>query len=163
MKVIYSGVKNDYLNPKRGLSFEHNNFYGTFIKMKEVDLIYFPYDRILEIGKERFNKELLDLVIREKPDFFLAMMFTDELKFDTLKEIKKHTKSIAWMADDHWRFSNYSKYYAPFFSLVVTTYSRALEWYKKDGFNNVIRSEWASNPNYWFCKRKRQHLLFNPN
>src|SRR3989344_433230 len=129
MRIIYAGVKNYYLDLKRGNSFEHNNFWGTLEKMKGVQAIYFSLDRILEVGRKKT---------------------TEELEFNTLNEIKKYTKSIAWMSDDHWRFHNYSKYYAPYITYMVTTYSRAVDWYKSYGFNNVIRSQWASNPNYWF-------------
>lgn len=145
MKIIYSGLKYDYFNPSRGVSFEYVNFYETLKRIDGVDLIYFPYERLLEVGRDKMNEELLDLVKKEKPDIFFAVMFTDELKFDVLDEIKKYTKSVAWFCDDHWRFDNYSKYYASHFSWIVTTYSKAVDKYKKIGCNNVIRSQWACN------------------
>ncbi|OGY68448.1 MAG: hypothetical protein A2586_01090 [Candidatus Harrisonbacteria bacterium RIFOXYD1_FULL_40_9] len=150
MKVIYSGVEYDYYDRARGLSFEHNNFYGTLKNMEGVQTIYFPYDRILEVGLRRFNEELIDLIRREKPHIFFAVMFTDELLPETLIEIKKHTRAIAWMCDDHWRFHNYSRYYAPYFSTVITTFSKAEKWYLKEGIHHVIRSQWGCNPYYWY-------------
>jgi len=150
MRIIYAGIKNDYLDPKRGNSFEHNNFWGTLKEMEDVEAIYFPIDRILEVGRDVMNQELLDLIIKEKPDIFFTLLFTEELKFRVLDEIKKYTTSIAWMSDDHWRFDNYSKYYAPHFTYVVTTYSEAVDWYGSRGLNNVIRSQWACNTKYWY-------------
>jgi spore maturation protein CgeB len=115
-----------------------------------VEVVYFPLDRILEVGKEKMNIELLELIKKEKPDFFFTVMFTEELDKEILKEIKRYTKSVAWMCDDHWRFHNYSKNYAPYFSLIITTYSKAVGWYNEAGFTNVIRSQWACNPDYWY-------------
>jgi spore maturation protein CgeB len=149
MKIVYSGLENEYYNPRRGLSFEHNNFYLSLKEMPEVEVAYFPYDPIIKIGKERFNEELLRFVRTEKPDLFFAFMFTDEFDKRVLDEIKKITTSVAWLADDHWRLWNYSRFYAPHFTWVVTTWSKAAEIYAKYGITNVIRSQWACNPVLW--------------
>ncbi len=126
-------------------SFEFVNFCSTLKAMSGVEVIEHPFDRILEVGQKKFNQELLDLVLKEKPDLFFAFMYTDELDPEVLGEIKTKTKSIAWFADDYWRFWNYSRHWAPFFSRAVTTSPQALEWYEKYGHKNIIKSEWACN------------------
>lgn len=153
MKILYSGLKYINYNSKLGSSFEYNNFYESLRQFSGVEVIYFPFDRILQLGRDQWNTELLELVKKEKPDLFFAFMFTDELLLDVLNEIKKYTISLAWFADDHWRFDNYSKYYAPHFSWVATTYFQAVERYQKIGVKKVIHSQWAANtklykPNY---------------
>jgi spore maturation protein CgeB len=165
MKIIYSGLKYANFNPKLGLSFEHINFYESLHKMPDVKIIYFPYERILELGRERGNAELLELIKKEKPDLFFAFMFTDELVIRTLEQIKQLTTSLAWFSDDHWRFDNYSKYYAPHFSWVITTYSKAIEKYHKIGVKNIIRSQWAANTDIyqstsWADKEKTPEVSF---
>ena len=145
MKIIYSGLQfNNYKNSE-GLSFEHNSFYLGLKSYPNAEVIYFPFDRILEIGKERFNQEILEAVKREKPDIFFAFMLSDEFEPDILKEIKKYTVSLAWFADDSWRFYNYSRFWAPYFTWAVPTYSWMPELYKKIGQPNIIRSQWAAN------------------
>jgi spore maturation protein CgeB len=145
MKIIYAGIRGENYDPARSPSFEYTNFYGTLAAMPGLEVIEYPYDRILDVGRKRFNRELLDLVRREQPDLLFAFMYTDELDADTLDEIKKLTTSVAWFADDYWRFWNYSRHWPPHFSYVVTTYSRAVEWYRRAGFTNVIRSQWGCN------------------
>ena len=149
MKILYTGLKYTNYNPKLGLSFEHNNFYESLRLFSEVELLYFPYERILEVGREKWNIALLELIKKEKPGLFFAFMFTDELSKSILEEIKKYTTSMAWFSDDHWRFDNYSKYYAPYFSWIATTYSQAVERYQKIGVRNVIYSQWAANINIY--------------
>src|SRR3989344_982099 len=117
--------------------------------MPGVEVIEYPYDTIINIGKRRFNAELLELVEREKPDLFFAFMYTDEFDEKTLEAIKQKTKSVAWFADDHWRLWNYSRYYAPHFTWAVTTWSKAPEFYARYGIKNIIRSQWACNPDKW--------------
>ena len=149
MKIIYAGVRAENYNPVRYPSFEYTNFYLQLKAMSGVEIIEYPYDVIVKIGKERFNKELLELVYREKPDLFFAFMYSDELNTETLDEIKKKTKSIAWFSDDQWRIHNYSRLYAPHFTWAVTTWSKAIELYAQYGIKNIIHSQWACNINKW--------------
>lgn len=147
MKILYTGIRHEHYDPKRRTSFEYNNFFLTLQAMEGVEVIEHPLDRILEVGKKKFNEELVQLVKRERPEILFAFMYTDELDPAALRYIKEKrgTNSIAWFADDYWRFFNYSRHLAPYFSWVITTYSKAADWYKKAGFQNVILSEWACN------------------
>ena len=56
-------------------SFEYANFYRTLTGLKYVKAIEVPYDDILNLGRREFNRRLLALVEREKPDMFFAFMF----------------------------------------------------------------------------------------
>lgn len=145
MKIIYSGIQKDSYNSSSGKSFEYNNFYLTLKALPYVEVIEYPFDRILDIGKEKWNNELFEICEKEKPDLLFVFMYTDEFIPSILDAIKKTTKSVAWFADDYWRFWNYSKKWSPHFNLVVTTYFKALDWYKKEGLKNAVLSQWACN------------------
>ncbi len=147
MKILYTGLENDYYLPKRGKSFEYNNFYLSLKGLPSTEVINLPFDRILEVGKEKFNEELLETVKKEKPDLVFAFMLSDEFDPKVLQEIKKITTSLAWFADDSWRFYNYSRYWAHLFTWVATTYSWTPALFKKYGQPNVVRSQWAANAN----------------
>ncbi len=149
IKVLYAGTEFENYDPLRRGSFEYANFYSTLKNMKGVEVVDYPFDRILGMGKKRFNDKLLRLVERERPDLFFAFMYTDELEPRVLMEIKKRTKSVAWFADDYWRFFNYSRHWPPYFTKIVTTYSRAVDWYKKAGYDNVVLSQWACNTAFY--------------
>lgn len=149
MKILYTGVHNALYDPESGPSFEYLNFFLTFKNLPEVEVIEYPYDLILTIGKKKFNQQLLNLVEQKKPDLLFAFMYTDELDKQVLLKIKRETKTIAWFADDYWRFFNYSKEWPPYFNWIVTTYPRAVEWYQKTGYRNVIQSQWGVNPNLY--------------
>jgi spore maturation protein CgeB len=145
MKIVYSALKYDAMDSQRGLSFEHENLYDTLAHMEGVEVVYVPYDRIREVGRASMNRELLETVKKERPDLFLAIMYTNELEYETLDKIREYTTSCAWMCDDHWRFDDYSRYYAPHFSYVATTYSKVLEKYRAIGYTNVLHTQWAAN------------------
>ena len=162
MKIVFAGLEHTNYNPKAGKSFEDNNFLLSMQKLLGGEVIYFPFDRILAVGREQWNRELVELVRTEKPDVFFAFMFTDEFFYSTLDEIRTTTTSIGWFSDDHWRFDNYSKRYARHFTFVATTYSKAVERYKKIGQGNVILSQWAANSNLYTPAVDRQTATEKP-
>ncbi|MFH0890881.1 MAG: glycosyltransferase [Candidatus Liptonbacteria bacterium] len=144
MRILFACLENDKYDPQRGKSFEYNNFYLQLKTMPHT-VEYFPFDRILEVGRERFNQELLAKVEEFQPDLLFAFMYTDELLPETLEKIKEKTTSVAWFSDDSWRYWNYSRAWAKYFTWAVTTYSWMPEPYKKHGQPNVIRSQWGAN------------------
>lgn len=148
MKIIYAAFKYDYADKKRGLAYEHFNFWDALSRMYGDGVIYFPVDeRIMKLGRSGMNKELLALVRREKPDILFCNLFNNEIKPSTINEITQNTTTITvnWFSDDQWRFESFSKYWAPLFDWVITTDPNAVTKYKKMGYQNVIRSQYAAN------------------
>jgi spore maturation protein CgeB len=164
MKILYCGIKYDYAEKSRGFSFEHYNFYNTMVEMNcrsnQVD--YVCVDQILQThGKQFLNEKIYDLAKNNKYDLVFFFLFKDEYDLGLLKYIKNELSipTIAWMADDHWRFDIYSKYIARYFSLVVTTDKDSLVKYHKNKIYNVFCSQWAFN-NYLFPKKKIESLIY---
>lgn len=150
MKILYIGLKYDYGKPEKGFSFEHYNFHEPLTQMNngEHDVIYFPFDEVMrKVGRKKMNEQLLDVVDKEKPDLCFFSIFTDEIKKKTIKEITNRGDTVTYnlFTDDHWRFSIYSKYWAPLFNWVSTTDSKAPAKYEKIGYKNVIKTQWGSN------------------
>lgn len=156
MKILYIAMKYDYGDPTRGFSFEHYNFYDSLKKMnnKENKVIYFPFDEIIQkFGRDKMNAKLSEAVEENKPDLCFFFLFRDEIKKEIIKKITESKKIITfnWFTDDHWRFDNFSKYYASCFHWISTTDSQAKEKYHKIGYKNVIKTQWACN-----------HFLYRP-
>ena len=149
MNILYCGLKFDYGNKNMGFSFEHLNFYNSLIKMTKVNKVdYICIDEIiLQNSKEFLNEAIINKAKKNKYDFIFFFFFKDEIFKSTLTRLNKEigVPTIAWMADDHWRFETYSKYWAKYFTLVVTTDEAAIEKYKKNKIDNVILSQWACN------------------
>jgi spore maturation protein CgeB len=140
-------MKYDYGKPEQGYSFEHHNFYESLQYMCD-ELLYFDFMSLMQKhGREWMNKRLLEVVKQEKPDLMFTVLFTDELEQKVVRDISENTDTIScnWFCDDHWRFDNYSCYWAPCFNWVVTTAQSALPQYEKLGYNNVIKSQWGCN------------------
>jgi len=147
MRVLYVAAKYDYGDQSRGLSFEHHNFYDTLIHMG-FDILYFDYiTEYQQRGKSAMNTYLLDIVKTEKPNLLFCVLFKNELDIATMRYISNNTDTTTfnWFCDDHWRFDNYSRHWAPAFNWVSTTAVSALPKYQQIGYKNVIKTQWACN------------------
>lgn len=145
MRILYAAMKYDYGRPEDGYGFEHFNFYDSLRNMGH-DVVYFDYMTLMHrYGRERMNRRLLEVARSEKPDVMVAVLFKDELDPLVLHELKTVMPTLNWFCDDHWRFDNYSRHWAPCFTWVVTTASDALPKYAALGYHHVIKSQWACN------------------
>ncbi|MEJ5286475.1 MAG: hypothetical protein CH6_2175 [Candidatus Kapaibacterium sp.] len=150
MKIVACCLKYEYGDPTRGLSFEYYNFLDTLIKMEngKHTVIHFPFDEFYKsLGRNKMNEKLVEVVKEHKPDLVFFFLFNDEFRKDALLYIKNELgiPTFNWFADDHWRFYNFSRFWAPMFSYVATTDSQAIKRYHKYGIYNVIKSQWAVN------------------
>ena len=156
MKVIFSGFKYEYGRPEWGLAtIEYQNFFGTLAKMSGVEAQFFAVDEVMkEVGREEMNQKLIRNVQESKPDLLFTMIFQEEIKKETIEYITKKTstKTFNWFTDDHWRLPIFSRYWAPLFTAVGTTDSKAPEKYRKLGITNVIKTQWGVN--HWLYQPK---------
>lgn len=153
MRILYTAMKYDYGIPGQGYSFEHENFYDTLVHMG-YDILYFDFMSIYqELGSEELNRRLWETVKTEKPALLFCFLFKEEINRDVMRRITEETDTVTlnWFADDHWKFDNYSRFWAPCFNWVVTTASSALPKYAAIGYKNVIKSQWACN-HYTYLK-----------
>ncbi|MHC4616154.1 MAG: glycosyltransferase [Planctomycetota bacterium] len=125
------------------------NFYEPLKQVFSNVINYNYIERINQIGKEAMNAEIIEVVRREKPDYVLLHTYQDQVELETLDTLGSlRTKVVAWFSDDHWRFEDYSRVIAGHVFCSVTTDKHSVGKYAGCRLN-VIRSQWASNPNYY--------------
>ncbi|MBW4643040.1 MAG: glycosyltransferase [Goleter apudmare HA4340-LM2] len=147
LKILYVAMKYNYGKQEQGYSFEHCNFYESLNKIGH-EILYFDFMTLLQQhGYAEMNRRLVEVVKAEKPDLMFTFLFTDELDPKVIREISENTDTVTlnWFADDHWRFENFSCFWAPCFNWVVTTSQSALPKYAAMGYHNVIKSQWGCN------------------
>lgn len=154
-KVLYLGMQWDYGVRERGYSFEHDNFYSSFVgwdKVKE-----FHHFDFVEIGKQqgiaKMSSMLLDVVQGVQPDVLFMIPFDEnhDPRRETLRQISQTTptKTIGWFCDSHFRYEKFDRPWADFLDFNVTTSTVALEKYNRNGLGSkVIKSQWAAAPKY---------------
>lgn len=147
MLILYLGMKHDYGRKEQGYSYEHHNFFDSLWNMGH-DILYFDFMTLMqERGRHWMNRRLKEVVDSVKPDLLFCVLFTEELDKPVIHDISTNsgTATLNWFCDDHWRFDNYSRYWAPCFNWVVTTDSEALPKYASLGYRTAIKSQWACN------------------
>ena len=147
MKILYVCMKYDYGMPERGLSFEHYNFFLSLLNMG-FDIVYFDFMELLKKhGQQRMNTRLLEAVRAEKPDLVFSILFKNEVEKATIRKISADIScpTLNWFCDDHWRYENFSRHWAPCFNWVVTTAESAVPKYHRDGYHNVVKTQWGCN------------------
>jgi len=148
LKVLFVGLKYDYNDKSRGLSFEYYYFYRTLVNMKTVDLIFVDTS---DFGNKKIrdenNRKILRIVEREKPDVLFCVPFTDQIYKETIDFVTKNTNTvtISWFCDDNWRFDNFTKQWCGYFDYSVTMVEDAVKKYRNIGCKNVIVSQWGCN------------------
>lgn len=149
MKILYVALKHDYGEVERGLSFEHHNFYESLHFMGH-DILYFDFMGLLEKrSRDWMNRRLLEVVKSEEPDLMFSVLFKDEIDKNVIEKVSRDTgtTTVNWFCDDHWRFEDFSRFFAPSFNWVVTTAQSSVHKYEQIGYSNAIKSQWACNHN----------------
>lgn len=125
------------------------NFYEPLKEMCPTVIRYNYLERCQQIGKRAMNRELLRLVKAEEPDCVFFHTYQERIYKSTIKRITDSgVTTIGWFSDDHWRFEDYSRKWAPYLNYCVTTDKESFLKYRSLGYPAIL-SQWAANPNYY--------------
>jgi spore maturation protein CgeB len=147
MKALCCFGKHSYGVPSRGLSPEYVAFVPAIESLGyKVEL----FDS-LEQGQHKsyltLNVALLEAILESKPDLFFCVHLQCEIWIETLTAARQipNIKMVCWTTDDSWKYFQSSRFYAPFYDRVATTYDYMVAQYIKDGNKNVHLSQWAAS------------------
>lgn len=150
-KVLYVGMRWDYGDPARGLSFEERNFHDPLRHLPGCEVEQFDFMAIgKEVGQAQMSELLLERVRATDPDLLFFVGFDDahDPAREVVRAITEHTRTatLMWICDDHWRFEDYSRTWAEHLDWIVTTDEDALPKYAAAGLGDgVLLSQWAVN------------------
>lgn len=101
-------------------------------------VVYDYLKRRAEVGIETMNREIIELVRKERPKYVLWTSFYYDVYQTTLDTIRKQgAKVVGWFFDDEWRFDSYSRWWIPYLDYVVTNAIGRVEDYKRLGANVI--------------------------
>lgn len=147
VRVLMAVSQYDYGDRHRGISYEENNFTHTLIHAGYEVIAFETLDTMRRFGKKMMNELLVENVYRWQPDIVFFSLYRDEVEPETLNTLRTTVgvKTLNWFSDDHWRFDEFTRIYAPHVSYSVTTDVQSLPKYNREGIHNVIHSQWACN------------------
>jgi spore maturation protein CgeB len=138
----------DYGFVERGLSFEYTNLWDALRRMDDVEATFFDFMVAYKAGgHDQVRKELHESIAALEPQLVFFFLFTDEIPQDALAELRDNPTLLTfnWFADDHWRFDDFTRHWAPLFNACSTTAHSALPKYAAMGYRSVIKTQWACN------------------
>jgi spore maturation protein CgeB len=153
MRIFYVAMSHDYGRPELGPSVEEVTFRSAFEGMGH-DVVPFDFmTRERAVGQDRMNRELVERAAEVRPDVSFFFLFRDEIKPATIEAVAREGRAptMNWFADDHWRFEEFSRHYAPSLDWAITTDHAAIDKYRRLGHHGAIMSQWACN-RYTFDK-----------
>jgi spore maturation protein CgeB len=154
MRVLFSAMQWDYGFQERGLSYEYVNFYETLRHMDGVDVRLFDFMASHQAGgPERVWADATRIIDEWHPELLFTVLFEDQFPMELLAELRDRRDILTfnWFCDDHWRFDNFTRIYAPLFNACSTTSGKAIAKYAEIGYQNVVKTQWGCN-----------HFLYRP-
>ncbi len=146
MKVLAVFGKHAYGDERRGLSPEFQAFIPALSRIGHDVVLFDSLDRRAFGNLAELNAELLRTIDREQPQIVFFVPFLYEVWLETLFAIKGRPgiTSICWTTDDSWKYDRQSKFIAPAFHLITTTYPEIYKKYQEAGFRHAMLTQWAA-------------------
>ncbi len=147
MNILYVAMRHEYGDPSRGLSFEETNFRSSLEGMGHTLTAYDFMEGAARVGVAQMRAELVSLAAETQPELAFFFLFTDQLDVSTIEAVGRAGRcpTVNWFADDHWRFEDFTRHFAPAFDLAITTDADSLPRYRLLENTRVHLSQWACN------------------
>ena len=98
------------------------------------------------------NRSLIREALNFAPDVMFVVQRDYEIWLETLDYLRDHTgiATQSWTTDDSWKYREVSRFIAPHYDVITTTYKNVLPKYHKDKNRNVVLTQWAANSAWLF-------------
>lgn len=145
MRILFAALQYDYGVRERGFGFEHYNFYEPLLALGH-DVRFLDLGEGARPGVAGTADDALHRAVEQQPpDLVFSVLFGDELTPGAIAAVTTSgVPTLNWFADDHWRFEDFTRRYAPSFSWVTTTDRAALPRYAAIGCTDVVKTQWAA-------------------
>ena len=147
MKALCCFGRHSYGEPSRGLSPEYVAFVPAIESLGYTVELFDSLERGLHQSHLDLNVALINTILDLKPDLFFCVHLQCEIWTETLTTVRNipTIKMVCWTTDDSWKYFQSSRFYAPFYDRIATTYDYMVVQYIKDGNGHVHLSQWAAS------------------
>ncbi len=120
---------------------------------------FFDYLTASAVGVEQLRRVFLATVRGGGYDAVFIATYRDEFDRETLAEAARHSPIIAWNSDDEWRWEDYSRQRATWYTFMVTN-SPNIYTLNRAAFPNLIHAQWACS-GFWDGRATRKDIDFS--
>jgi hypothetical protein len=166
-KLLYVGARYTGGVLSLGLDPTYLNVGRAFASYPDLEFAHFDYaERVHAIGVAAMSEELLRFVRESRPDALVYVPTTVllDVLHETMQDIAEttHTRILLWMTDDPWAIETYSRYWAPFADVVVTSSATAVKRYRELGLGDrVVLSPPGFHPGSYYplTDERKRHVV----
>jgi len=149
MKILCVFGQHNYGDPRRGTCIEYDAFIPALRSLGHEVHFFEARNAKIYPNYATLNCALLDAVEEIQPEILFTVQRDYELWIETISAIRaRGVLAITWTTDDSWKFREVSRFIAPVYDAVATTYKYRLEDYLRCGMPNAILSQWATNSSW---------------
>ncbi len=147
MKILCVFGEHNYGDPARGQGYEYSNFIPALRRLGHEVAFFELLNKRLYENFAGLNRKFLETIEHERPDMIFCVLMGYELWVETLQLVSENCDAllINWATDDSWKYEQFSRFIAPVFHVYATTYSASVSKARRDGFSNVILTQWAAS------------------
>jgi spore maturation protein CgeB len=146
MKVLFATTQYNYGSPARGISIEYESFLPAMQRLGHDVLHFETWSDQTYATYADLNRTLLRTVEEWQPDIVFTVQRDFELWIETLEAIAaRGVALVTWITDDSFKFDKYSRFIAPYYDAIATTYDYRLDDYRKLGIEGAVYTQWAAN------------------
>ena len=147
MKVLCVFGQYQYGDRTRGFSEVFAGFMPALRRLG-CDIVHFEsWNRAAHENYRDLNVKLVDCIRTTQPDVMLTVQLGYELWTETIGHISEvfDTATVTWTTDDSWKFREVSRFIAPYYHAITTTYAHRITDYHKLGIQSVLLTQWAAS------------------
>lgn len=147
MKILCLFSEFQYGRPEQGTGIEYAALMPALTRLGHQVIHFETWHKAQHRDFLELNRRLLEVVDRERPEMIFAVQVHYEIWTEVLSTLKARGDVILvnWATDDSWKYRQFSRFIAPYYHAIATTYPDKVEEYHRDGHVNVALTQWAAS------------------
>ncbi len=147
MKILCVFTQYNYGNPERGVSIEYASFLPALKALGHEIMHFETWDSFRYPTYAAMNRALLETATAWRPNLIFTVQRDYEIWLETLQYLSRELDITlaTWITDDSFKFKHYSRFIAPYYHGVGTTYDYRILDYQRAGIRSAFYTQWAAN------------------
>ncbi len=147
MKILCVFTQYNYGDKARGVSIEYASFLPALRSLGHEVMHFETWNSTRYSTYAEMNRALLEAAATWRPRLVFTVQRDYEIWLETLKTLSEDfgIALATWITDDSFKFKQYSRFIAPYYDSVGTTYKYRIENYQQAGIQGALYTQWAAN------------------
>ncbi len=162
MKVLCVFTEYNYGDSRRGVSIEYASFLPAIQSLGHEVMHFETWNSTRFPTYGDLNRALLTAAEQWQPDLIFTVQRDYEIWLETLETLGSDMgiALATWITDDSFKFKHYSRFIAPYYDSIGTTYDYRLRDYEAAGIQGAHYTQWAANEQWLKAPRPARECTY---